>query len=234
MGKDWLETGFDAPEDERSSGAFDTFRFYLKAGAKKSIILLTAPNEFVKIRQHEIWIPGSKSPKYATCCQTDKVDCPLCKLANETNNKKIARIEYRIGTIMDMDGYEKDGKKKGVGQKQILAIKMATKRILEQTFQVCEENDQLIKMGKFVFSRSTSQTAARIGDSFQSIGGFNAKKWAAEQEKLGFEIDFTPFDIGEMDEFQPSYDLCASLAKSLSGVSNSSEFSAEVEEDVAF
>jgi hypothetical protein len=47
---------------------------------------------------------------------------------------------------------------------------------------------------------------------------------------------FTPFDIGEMNEIQLSYDLCKSLAKFASGISGAATdgFSAGVEEDVAF
>ncbi len=204
----WVETGFDSPADPRPAKLSDqTFRFRLPQGGRANVVLLSGTNEFYKVRQHEIWPPGSH-PVYVTCCQTEKVDCPVCKAAKDTNNKKLLRSEFWIGTVLDLDGYEKDGKKVGVGRRLLFPIKSKTKQQLQEVFMTCMDEGWTIKGGKFLISRSKDERSARVGDTFQAVPGFDLEKWAKKARDQGLDINLEPFKIPEMEEFKPSLEAC--------------------------
>lgn len=211
----WVETGFDAPADPRPAKLSDqTFRFRLPKKGRANVVLLSGTNEFYKVRQHEIWPPGSH-PIYVTCCQTDKDDCPLCKAAKD--NKKLARSEFWVGTVLDLDGYEKDGKKVGVGRRLLFPVKSKTKQQLQEVFMTCMDEGWPIKNGKFLISRSNDERSARVGDTFQAVPGFDLEKWAKKARDQGLEINLEPFKIPEMEEFKPSMEACTSALMALTG-----------------
>lgn len=233
----WVDRGLDTKGDPRESSNYETMRFFVKKGQKRAMVMLSGLQDFYHIRQHEVWIDNK--PHFVTCVQNmfkDTPDCPLCLKAKAEDNKKIARTEFWVGTLLDLEGVERDGKKVGVGKRLLLPLKYGDKERLMTTFETCEENDLQFQFGKFIFARSDSDKASRVGDSITPIGGFDLKKWVENQKSNGNEVDITPFNILEMDEFKPNFAQALSVAKRLPGGFGSTEpeDSAEVDEEIPF
>lgn len=210
----WLQEGLDAPPDPREERDYGTRRFYLDGGESKDIIFLSEANQFVKVRQHEVWPENSKGPpKYYTCCEDGARACPLCALADV--HEKLFRKEMWIGTILNLTGYKSKknpGEIKGQNTRELFVLNKRSKEMLTTLFsKLFDTGVSAVRGMRFTMTRTEDQQAFKTGNVPLYMGTVNL------QTLIDKQINVTPFNLRELEEFRPSFEICTKIAERYGG-----------------
>jgi len=178
--------------------------FFLKPDTKCSIVFLCNPQDFVKLKLHEVWAKdGDKTlPNHLSCVQTDEVDCPICKAAeiqeDDRDKNKLRRREFWCGSVLQLNAYEKDGK--SYHQRKVLALNFTARKKFLTTLNTFEERGLAeLKGCQYKVARSDDQKSLRTGDIWEF--------WKDDVlSGLPSDVIVEEYDIKEI--YTPDIDLC--------------------------
>jgi len=155
MSGNWYQTGIEnLPE---SGTPQRTFRYFIKQGSKPREVVFvdgTPPRDPFRIWEHQVTIDEDWQ-NYFTCTRGANInggECPLCNVGHP-------RTHVGFLTVIDLDGYTKDGKE----VKNVIRLFPAKNTVLKQFEFQAERRGGSIAGCKFLLAR-TNPKSPSVGD----------------------------------------------------------------------
>lgn len=164
----WFDGGLAGDfKGDPTIGGGASLRFWMPAGAEKTIIFLTNGEDFKIQWEHNPPLNGGFK-NWTTCLEMLKVKCPICELAN-AGHAKSARYKAVYCTVIDLSEYTDKGGKVHKNERKLLMAKQESAELLARKWLNRKEAKQNLRGAKFKVFRSTKEKSASIGTDFEFI-----------------------------------------------------------------
>lgn len=212
-------------------GAFAPFRFWMKQGTEREIIILDESlDDAFFCYEHGLQDSNGKWGREHSICVKEHENCPLCS-ASEDEKSGVGRSYYVMFlTILDLDPYVNKQGEEIPYTKKLMAVKGTQINEFAKTLEKAEENNGTIRGLYMVMSRGNETNSASIGtptildneklydlvpeeeleEDYWNEAVVNEQSGAVYKEE-GSDIE--PFDYAELFEYPDVDELARKYSK---------------------